>query len=89
MTKYEREKAFNSVRTLHESNIRELKEKINEAKTLLSVIPKTDFAGHQERNTVQQELRRLNDFLQDEIKAYKGTFEDDETAKEVFKQMGI
>ena len=89
MTKYERAKAMEEARAKHESNIKELTEKMSEAKHLLAAIPNKGFDNSRERLTVKEEIRKIADFLADEKAAYKATFEDEETANSVISKLGI
>ena len=89
MTKYEHEKAMMQEREKRKQNISELRKKLDDAKLLLSVINGKDFESIQEKHIVRGEVARLSVFLADEEKAFKATFEDEETANQVLVKLGL
>lgn len=80
MTKYEKEKEMIERREQIRSNIKELQDKMNDARVLFSVIPTEDF---REREIVKSEINKLSSYLDDEQRAYNATFSDDETAERI------
>ena len=72
-------------------NIKTLDAQINEAKTLLSVMPNiTDIKSQRERQVVQARIKALNDMRADEQRAYdEASNASDADAQKAFLGMGI
>ena len=87
LTKYEKDIAARNERAYRELNITKLKEQIKNARDILAVIPLDGWQTDRERQTVQAEIKRLSDFIEDEERAYKATFEDEQQAEEAIKKM--
>ena len=89
MTKYEKSLEAQKERAYRQLNISTLKEQLDRAKNVLAVIPRDGWQTQQERQTVQAEIRRLSEFLEDEKRAYKATFEDEETANIAVEKLSL
>ena len=89
MTKYEREKLLAKERVIRQANINEIRSKLDEARNILACIPDESFDTFQEQRTVRAEIRKLSDFLADEERALKATYEDEATAQDVVDKLSL
>ena len=89
MTKYEREKLLAKERVIRQANINEIRSKLDEARNILACIPDESFDTFQEKRTVRAEIRKLSDFLADEERALKATYEDEATAQDVVNKLTL
>ena len=74
MTKYDQEIAARNERAYRKLNIETLQKQLDQAKNVLAVIPRDGWQSQQERQTVQAEIRRLTEYIEDEKRAYDATF---------------
>lgn len=89
MTKYEREKLLAKERVIRQANINEIRSKLDEARNVLASIPNDGFITFQEQRTVRAEIRKLSDFLADEERALKATYEDEATAQDIVNKLSL
>lgn len=87
MTKYEREQLLAKERVIRKANIKELREQLDEARNLLASIPNNGFDTFMEQRTVRAEIRKLLDFIADEERALKATYEDEATAQSIVDKL--
>ena len=89
MTKYELEQQRQAERVLRQHNIEQLRERLEDARNLLASIPDDGYNTVVEKRIVRAEISKLSDFLIDEERAYKATFEDEDKANDVLNKMGL
>lgn len=89
MTKYEREQLLARERIIRMANIKDLRDQLDEARNLLASIPSEGFDTFQEQRTVRAEIRKLSDFLADEERALKATYEDEATAQDIVDKLTL
>lgn len=89
MTKYDLEIQRQGERVLRKNNIEQLQERLEDARNLLASIPDDGLNTINEKRIVRAEIRKLSDFLIDEERAYKATFEDEAAADVIASKMGL
>ena len=89
MTRYEREKLLAKERVIRQANINEIRSKLDEARNVLASIPNDGFITFQEKRAVRAEIRKLSDFLADEERALKATYEDEATAQDIVDKLSL
>ena len=83
-TKFDRLISQCDERTKRADNLKNLREQMNDARTLLSVIPKgAGFEADKERRAVQAKIDELADLINDEQRAYDMTLGDDLIAQKI------
>ena len=88
LTKYQRELLNEEKRAQHTANILILKGKLKEARMCLAVMGNDPgYESVMERNVVKAEIGKLANFLDDEMAAYKATFEDEGKANAAVSTM--
>ena len=88
LSKYQQELLNEEKRVKHTTNILILKGKLKEARLCLAVMGNDpDYDSVMERKLVRAEIDKLADFLEDEMAAYKATFEDEGIANGAVEMM--
>ncbi|MBR5102932.1 MAG: hypothetical protein IK092_07390 [Muribaculaceae bacterium] len=89
MTKYDQEIQRQGERVLRKHNIEQLQARLDDARHLLASIPDDGYNTVREKRVVRAEIRKLTEFLIDEERAYKATFEDEGKAGDIILKMGL
>ena len=83
-TKFDRLISQRDERTKRAENLKNLREQMNDARMLLSAIPKgAGFETDRERRAVQSKIDELADIIADEQRAYDMTLGDDIIAQKI------
>ena len=94
MTKFDIYQQQLAEREKRAANIKNLKDQLNEAKEILRELQaqrQTYFTYDQQQDvrTTQAEIKRINEFLEDEERAYNATFATDEEVAALVEKMNL